>query len=516
MIWLVAAALAGEDQAAPPEARGFVVQPVAPEAGGLSFLGTFQARGAVTNLASTNPFLDGQVVGRLGGTNGIVVDPTVTAAYTEQRVNGFFTYAPPTLGGNAALTAAFEVDFAFGDRAYGSGGNTGGGFGADQVNLQTRRLHADFWLRSGGRDARPHGAGHEVHAVVGLQFVGDSVNDPTATTPDGLLRSGGRLAFFGSEAAGVALYGRVHDAWGDRLRWRLGTFTLIEQGLSQPDDAWLSVADVELQPAYATKVGLHAWYLQDRTEGTGGVLGSGPTSALSELQGGPRIDLFDGHAPPADAEIHADLFWLGADGGFNAALQQGPVGVHAVAIANLGRLYAPVVHDDRVTGGLVDLEGRWRWTQGEGSVARVEALVTTGDSADPDSYGGVVTGNSYGIAGAFYATHGTLLLFPDPRSINRMVAVVSDVSGAGQGVRALTGTLAYDPVPDRVNVALGGGHATTSAGVPWGTEVNARVAAEPMLFLEVAVTGATVIPGPASGLTANPWAAYASVDWLVF
>lgn len=507
MITLFCIAAFGADDGAPAESHYAGVTPRPTIAWGFSGFATFSARATATNLDSTNPFLDGQVLGKIGGTNGIVPDPSTLAAFTEQRVGGFGTYRPKVLGGKAGLTGAFEVDFAFGDRSYGTGGNTGGAFGADQVNLQTRRMYADFW---------PGNGKHDAHVLVGLQFVGDSVNDPTAGGPDAVLRSGGRLMVFGSEAAGIAAYGRIHDSWGDRLKYRLGTFTLYEQAMSQPDDLWLNVADVQYAPAYQTTIGVHAWYLQDRTGGGVGSLGIGPTSALSELQGGPKVDLFDGATPPTDALLYGDIGWLGVDGGYNAALAGGPVGVSGVAILNVGRMYAPIVHDDRIAGLLADGEVRWRYAPGEGSIAKVEALFTSGETANPNTYTGVVTGNSYGFAGAVHATHGMMLLFPDPRSIDRMVAVVSDVSGAGRGVIGLTGNVGYDAIPDRVNVRAGLGTALTASGESWGTEINGGVVAQPLVKCDVGVYFAGVIPGSASGLTASPWEVYASVDWLVF
>jgi hypothetical protein len=92
-------------------------------------------------------------------------------------------------------------------------------------------------------------------------------------------------------------------------------------------------------------------------------------------------------------------------------------------------------------------------------------LWSSADDADPLTYSGVITGNSYGIVGAIYASHGTLLLFSDLFSINRMASVVYDVSGGGGGVRAVTGGVGYDLVPGRVTVAVGGGHARDGAGV---------------------------------------------------
>ena len=485
----------------PPETAAAIVEPQLPAPGGLSFLGVVQARATASNLASTNPFLDGQVIGRLGGTNGVIPDPAVLSAVTEERVGGFFTYRPTVLNGDAELAAAFEIDFAFGDRSYGTGGNTGGAFGGDMVNLQTRRLYAGF---------RPHYGAHSLHVLAGLQFVGDSVTDPTAGGADGLLRSGGRLMVLGSEAAGLAVYGKMRDAWGDRVRWRAGVFTLYEQGMADPDDLTLVVGDVALQPAYATQVGLHAWYLQDRTGGAVGSLGAGPTSALSELQGGPRLDPYDGAAWPDDAQIYADIAWLGVDASYDADLTADRIGATGLVLANVGRIYAPVVQDYAVR------EVRYRYAPGEGSVVRAEALFTSGDDADRSAYTGVLTANTWGVAGAVPATHGSLLLLSDPRSVNRMVAVVSDVSGAGRGVRLASVEAGYDPIPGRVTVAGGVASATTANGEGWGTEIHGKVVTEPLLLCNIGWYVGYVLPGSASGLTSSPWETYVSLDWVVF
>lgn len=508
MIWLLALAMA-QEAPVPAETRYAQAVPEPAEPDELDVFALFQVRMTGSDLSSTNPLLDGQVLGSIGGLNGVVVaNDESTALYTEQRTNAFFTWRPSSLDKKAALTAAFELDWAFGDRAYGTGGNLGGGFGADQVNLQTRRLHASFFPRLG--------AGHDLHVAVGLQFVADSVSDPTASGVDGLLRSGGRLMFWGSEGAGITLYGHVHDDWGTRLRYRLGAYTLLEQGLASPDDVLLTMADASYRPARATDVGLHAWYLQDRSGGTGTGLGVGPTSDLWEMQGGPALDPYDGFPPPPDAEILADLVWLGADVGYNADLTDGAFGTHAVAIGNLGRIYAPVAQDDNVSGVLIDAEARLRWAPGEGSVHRVEVLYTSGGGTDPATYNGVVTGNAYGVAGAVWSTHGTLLLHPDPGSINRMVSVVHDVSAGGQGLLSLSATAGWDPIPSRLTVMATGAVAKNAALQDFGSEYNLRLLGEPLAFCKVGVAGAMVFPGPAASFTENPWTILGTLDWLVF
>ncbi len=493
MFWVAVAD--AQDAGAPPEARREDARPAPdPAAPGLQFLGIVSLRTAGSNLTTTNPLLNGQLVGELGGINTTTTQEEIGHA-SEQRVGAFFTYTPSLWSGRLSLDAAFEVDFAFGDAAYGIGGNTGGGFGADQVNLQTRRLGARARL------------GEATTLVAGLQFVADGSADPTKSKPDDLFRSGGRLMFFGSEAAGLSAYGTV----GEHARYRLGAYTLAELGLATPDDVALLVADAAWSPAYAHWLGAHAWMLRDRAGGSGGVFGTGPTSVLSELQGGPALDLRPAGelaAPPVDA----DLVWLGVDYGWNARLDRGRVGITALAVANLGRLYVEALPDRDTRGLLADVEVRARIAEGEGSVARVEALYTTADDPATTTYEGIVTGNSYGTVGAVHGTHGCLLLFPDITAINRQVALVYDVSGGGAGLAAVTGGVAFDPVPNRLTVGVGAGHARDAAFAPLGTEVNARVSGRPWVLTELSLRGAVLL---GTELPQDPWIGLVSFEWLV-
>lgn len=520
-------ALAAPSLAADPllEARAVAdgVEPEAPEEGGLRFIGLVQLRPTLSNVITTNPFLDGQVVGTLGGINGTTVfQPGFTdidedgvpddeqgdqgnSAWTEQRVGAFFTYTPPTLDGRAALNAAFEIDFAWGDAAYGSGGNVGGGYGADQVNLQTRRLNAVF--------SAVDTADHSLDLVAGLQFVGDSAVDPARATPDDLFRTGAGLRFFGSEMAGLTAYGRLRNTQGEVLRGKLGTYTLVENGTGIVDDVSLTMLDLDVVPTWAARLGLHAWALRDRAGGSAGVLGHGPTSQLSGWQGGPQLDL---RRPDQDAapETDADLLWLGLDGGYNHALRQGPLGLHALAVANLGSLYVTDRADVDVQGWHLAAEGRLRWWRGSGSVLRGGVAVTGRDGTGYSEYTGVVSGNSYGIVGAVWAGHGCYLLLPDAGAINRQVAVVSDVSNGGDGLVALTGGAGADLVPEVLTLSLGGGWAQDQWGNRMGREVNGRLDWEPLPLLEVSavaahLSGSARLPAPA-------WTAFGSVQWLVF
>ena len=495
------------------------VQPAdAAPPGGFTFVGLLQARASAANLVNTNPFLDGQVVGVLGGTNGTrVLDPAgmdldgdgkddaelTGARVVEQRTTGFFSYAPPALEGRVGLTAAFEVDFLYGDRSYGTGGNTGGGVGGDQVNLQTRRMHATL---------RPNlGAGHDLAIHAGLQFLADGVSDPTTATLDDLTRSGGGLRLWGTEAAGVAAYGRLHDAAGDRLRYRVGGFSLYENGAGMRDDAWLAVADLDVQTTWQSHAGLHAWLLRDYSGGQGGALGLGPTSALSELQGGPALDLRGADGEPVETD--GDLLWLAVDAGVNHRLDRGPLGASAVAAWNVGKLYVTGQPDVLVRGWMVDAEARLRWAPGAGSVLRLEALAASRDGTGPTEYTGVVTGNSYGIVGAVWASHGMLLLFQDPGAINRSTPVVFDVSNGGDGLLAVTGGAGWDAVPDRLTVQAHAGHGRDGLGEPLGTELGGRLVWHPVFGASLGVAVATLT---GSRFDADPRMAMIFADALLF
>jgi len=472
-----------------------IVEPRLPGPGDeLQLLGLFQTRITTTSVETTSPYLDGQVIGTLGGTNGTVVAGN-RGTFAEQRAVGFGTWAPHVLDGRASLTAAFEIDFVLGDQSYGVGGNTGGGFGADQVNLQTRRLHANF---VGGA------AGWDLTAVLGLQFLSDTVYDPRTAHPDDLFRTGGGLKIWGSEGAGATVFGRYDGPSGETLRARLGAYTLVEQGVSLDDDISLVVGDAQWVPDAGWRLGGHVWWLRDRSEGQGTVFGTGPYSALSGLQGGPQL--------AAAGTVGSDLVWLAVDGGYNHRLDRGPLGFSALALANLGRLYVDGAEDPAVRGLLVSGDVRYRYAPGSGSVVRAEALWSSGD-ADGGDYGGVITGNSYGFVGASWTTHGSVLLLPDPDAINRQVAVAYDVSGGGAGLLALAGGVGFDIQPDRITVSGNVTHARLGTGEALGTELTGRLQWQPLPLCRVGLTGAAVL---GSAFPSVPWTASASVNWVLF
>ena len=156
---------------------------------------------------------------------------------------------------------------------------------------------------------------------------------------------------------------------------------------------------------------------------------------------------------------------------------------------------------------------RYRYAAGDGSELRGEALWASADDPGVIGYGGVITGNSYGIVGAVWPTHGALLLFPDSGAINRQVSVVYDVSNAGAGLTATSLQAGYDIVPNRFGATLGLATAQSGSGDSLGTEFNVRLRTRPQPLLDIAVAAAVVT---GSQLSVDPWTAIVTLDWVVF
>jgi hypothetical protein len=480
--------------------------------GELSFVGIFAARTTVTNIVPTSPLLNDQLVGRLLGPYATTDDSA--HAFTEQRAIGFLDYSPLLLGGRAHLKAGFEVDFTYGDTANTAGANRGGAINGDTVNLQTKRLLADIELSEGLR------------LVVGLQPLSDSAYDPTRALPSTLMHGGGHLLFWGTDAAGINLYGR----WGAHAA-RVGVFELYSNSALDEDGVTLLMADWALPVAWATEIGLHAWHLVDYAGRQGPtLLGIGPGSQLADGNGaapltlGPEVQGYDLH-----------LTWLGADVSLNRWLQGDRFSLSAAAFVNIGQFTLEARPGSEITqatpsllGVLLDAELGWRWGRTDGDALTLEGLYVSGDDTPGDGVlSSPVTGNVYGTPGALHVSHRSLLLFADPRAVNRHVGLVYDPANLGYGVMAAFLNGSTDLVPHRLNLKLGlamaGAAAQPKGGDRFiGVEGNVELMYRPMAFLWFGAHAAkarlgTFLEGRVSERplpAGNPWVSYLSVTWV--
>ncbi len=158
-----------------------------------------------------------------------------------------------------SVTYFGEIDFSFGDAAYGTARNAGGGLGGDQVNLETKNLFADVKIPN-----------TPVSARVGLQGFADNWS----------------FSLFAADMAGVSLRAK-HQMFDSTLGW----FKWNEGNVTKEDDRDLWAAQVAFKPMGGLKLGTDLYWVDDK---------SGSQKA----------------APPT---YDADRYYLGLNAGYKVA-----------------------------------------------------------------------------------------------------------------------------------------------------------------------------------------------------
>jgi hypothetical protein len=489
-----------------------VAEPIPRE---LTFIGYSFTRTTVSNVAPTQGILQGQVIGRLFGPN---TTSTFGEAghYTEQRFVPLFVYRPRILDGYATFRGLFKIDYTWGDQAYGTGNNAGGAINAGQINLQTLMANVDI---------RPS---ERYNAVIGLQRIFDGARDPNVTALDVYQNSGYKLAYWGTQAVGVGVFGQVTPA----TRARLGVYQLWENLIIADDDVTLVMADVEHLARPGLEVGADVWYVRDRARGAGGIsiLGQGLASPLAEYNGATRLDI--------PQRYLGDLVWVGGRAAYNRGFAVGPWMADGFLMANTGLIRAPGIDDVTMLGVAANARAGYRYGVTPRDHVSLEALYTTGD---PDNtadghVSSVITGNVYGSPVGIYTTGRALLLFPDAKVVNRYYSAVHDIGNQGLGVTGLFLNASRDVIPNRFVAKAGLATAFANETLPgggryMGTEVNLELSYTLRVFLDLGLhagylalgdffdaPGAVyVVPGTEpTGRPTNPWTAFVTLTWLMF
>lgn len=438
-----------------------------PTASELQFIGYSFTRMTATNIAPTNDILQGQIIGRLFGTNSTNTLPQ-TSVYAEQRFVPLFVYKPSILDGVATFRGLFKIDFTWGDQAYGVGGNRGGSINAGQVNLQT--LLANVEVKP--KDATWNG-------VLGLQRLFDNVRDPNTNTVQTAQTSGYKLAYWGTQAVGLNFFWDVTPY----SKFRLGFYELWENTIAKDDDVTLFMADYERRINPWLETGLDLWYVHDNGQDGGGisVLGQGLTSALAEYNGAVRLRF------PGQTQLYkANIFWAGARFSYNRDFFAGRWWADGFVMSNFGvidTLGATPNKAADILGAAANLSLAYKYGMTVNDKITLEGIYTTGDknNASDGKVSSVITGNVYGSPTGIYSSHHSLLLFPDPKVVNRYYSVVQDISNMGYGVTGVFLNFYRDIIPNKLNVKLGGATAFANQ-IPdsWhnkymGTEVNMEI-----------------------------------------
>ncbi|MFO0593273.1 MAG: hypothetical protein U0441_37370 [Polyangiaceae bacterium] len=491
-------------------------------------------RATATNMLGDPSGLKGVSLGPIGQIGGSFtrVGDNANGYYVEQRWIPVLQYSPSFVDGLASFRAQMEVDFTWGLAANQVQPNQGGGLNADEVNIQTKNVNVSIY---------PTRDPEELSIVLGTQAMYDSIYDPATTSLFDIVRTGYKLAFFGTDATGMAVYSKLFG---------LAKIGLFPFGSAQPDKAskndprfsfaGMFTADAAYPIWPGTIVGASYWHLQDDTKGAAyayeGLVKSGPASTgLGSFTGVPQFNLQEptGHVEYVGLNFHHNL-----------AFNTSRLAASGFAMFNWGRFTstkegAPLKKVD-IRGVSANLEVDYKYGRTNGDQITLEGMFTSGDDNPNDKlYTSAFTINNYGLPGAVWFNHKTLLLFPFTSTVNNYTGQVTDISNQGYGLLAGIATASRDLIPNKLNAKIGtavGESAVnplpnadgTTRGRFLGWEINAELKYTIRYLMTVGLHGGYLFKGsPAGGfkgsfhngnpqVTADPWAAFTTFTWYAF
>ncbi|GJQ62925.1 MAG: hypothetical protein SCALA702_19780 [Melioribacteraceae bacterium] len=486
----------------------FVIEKKKEEIKEFKFIGYYFIRSEVANMYASNEFLKGQVVGRLFGGN--TTKTGLTSKFTEQRFIPIIAYTPKLFDGWATMRMSFEFDWTWGDANYGAGGNFGGAFGADFVNMQTQNLYVEF---------RPQ---KNFFVNAGLGRIFDNIRVPAYTPTDELVNTGYRLALWGSDGVGIAAFYMLPNQ-----RFKAGVYQLYENNVQDDDDVSLYELDYEYDFSIKSSAGLSVYYLSDRANGEGGVsiLGQGLNSGLSNYNGVFNFDF-------GTEKYTADIFWIGSHFHSDPLLRQGRFGYSGFVISNLGQAKT----DNRtidIAGMAANLRLAYKYGINPNDFIALDGIFTSGDekNINDGKYNGFLTGNNWTAPGAVFFSHGLYLLLPHGNVVNRFMGAVIDIQNLGYGLSAASLTGHYDLIPHKLRAKAGLGIGMSNVtpaggGSMIGTEFNVNLRYTLRVFMDLELHAAylklgdfydsSVVNGNSATRPEDPWTLFASFKWIMF
>ena len=490
------------------------------------FLAFYINQGVASNVYARSEFMKGQVVGRLFGGNTTTTTDSIVSRYAEQRLLPFFMYAPKLFNGKAILRASFEIDWTWGDAAYGVGGNTGSAISSDQVNIQTQNLELELNPAKGW------------FINLGLQRLFDTPYNPYRTLFDKMTTTGYRLAYWGTDGVGISVRKDF-----DFFRFKTGYYKIYENNAEEDDDVTLAEFTAEKDISRSWKLGASAYFLSDKSSGEGGVsiLGQGLNSMLSGYNGTYKFNF-------GDVDYKANIAWLGTyfsrnsehwldrwmiSGFFNTNIGQ------ADTLKNKALSETRFTKATEIFGFSGNLRTSYRYGQTAADNITLDVLYASGDAdgIKDGRYSGVMTGNTWASPGAIFISSGAYLLLPHSNVVNRYTPVIADISNIGYGLTAATFNISRSIIPYKLNAKIGTAFAASQVapmegGFIMGTEVNANVAYNFGPFMSLELHGAYVmlgdffdsnesshgtdVNGTATEKPVNPWTAFLVFKWLMF
>lgn len=482
----------------------------------LQFIAYFFNQGVTSNFYPTNDFLKGQIIGRLFGQNTTTTSDSLRTGYFEQRFLPFFIYQPKLFDGRVLLRASFEIDWTWGDVAYGTGGNFGSAISSDQVNIQTQNLELEFL------------PGKRWQINLGLQRLFDTPYNPYRTFFTKMTNTGYRLAYWGTDGVGLT----VRKDW-DYSGLKAGFYQLYENNVQQEDDVIMYELMYHRFLTNKFNIGASANYVYDRANGEGGpsILGQGLNSTLSDYNGVFRFNGLGAY--------QADVYWLGSFFHYNEDIMMDRWSLSGFFNYNFGNVReetSPDTYEKAVdiSGFAVNLRGLYRYGQTENDNLSLDLIYSTGDEDGirDDKFNGVMTGNTWGSPAAVFISSGAYILFPHGNVVNRFNAAVTDLSNIGYGLFGGTINASRDLIPHKLKAKVGSAWARSNVAPDEGSfiigsELNGMISYSFGPFMNLEAHGAymwlggfydspDVLAEDFTGKPKDPWTAFVVFKWLMF
>lgn len=488
------------------------------------FISYFFTRATATNVLGDPSGLRGVSLGPIGSASGSMpLTQTDPAFYVDQRWIPVVEYTPFFFDGLATVRAQFEIDFMWGLAANASWPNQGGGFNADMVNIQTKNINVAIY---------PFKKQKPLSIVIGTQSVYDAILDPATNSLTEIYKQGYKLAFLGSDATGLSVYGNMGPHRFKVALLPLNAAQPLRASTGNPALFFTTLAmlDYSFSPFAGTHIGASAWWLHDETRGQAftfeGVVFAGPSSGgLPGFTGGPRFGI---------EQPNGNVFFTGLNFNHNLNFAHGPIAASGYVMGNFGqynstRANTTQLRQLNIRGVAANLEAVYNWGRSNNDVISLEGQFSSGDPNPNDgNYTGVFTMNTYGLPGAVWFNHKTLLLFPFTQTVNNYTGAVTDISNQGYGVSAAILAAAWDIIPQSINLKLGAATGfsnfapidVTGRGTYIGTEVNAELKWTIRYLMTVGLHGAYLFKGNfydgVARVPANPWTMFTTFTWYGF
>ncbi len=503
-----------------------------PDAQEFKLINYFFTRVSVTNQLADPSGLRGVSLGPIGiGENAgssTSVGGDTTTAYIEQRWIPVLSYSPWFADGMATFRAQFEIDYQWGQAANQIQNNQGGGLNADQVNIQTKAVHVSL---------HPLRDPAKLTLVIGTQPIYDNVYDPNTTSLFDIVKTGYKLAFIGSDATGLSVFSRMGGNWkASFIPIGTGQPDKAEKGDPSPAYVYMLTGDYDYELAPGTHIGASLWHLRDDTEGTAfafeGLVKSGPGSTgLFPYTGTPNFQI---------EEASGSVTWAGVNFNHNIHFNTGPWAASGFFMFNSGSYKNNKENsglNDKldISGYSANFELMYNHGKTQGDMLTFETMITSGDDdVSDDKYTGAFTLNNYGLPGAVWFNHKTLILFPFTSTVSNYTGAVTDISNRGFGLQSAILTGSKDLIPDKLNLKLGAAFAQSAADPPpvdtegvliargrtIGVEVNAELRYHIRYLMTVGLHGGILKVGDFYDanpqVTTNPWAVFSTFTWYGF